>query len=153
VGKTPPDQNEAQTQSPTGSGHPDGRLKWKARPAQLLFLVAGTVALGVGMVGVFLPGLPTTPFLLMAAACYARSSARLYRWLLGHPRLGPPIRQFLAGKGLPIRVKAWSLGLAYLLLGLTALIFVSGLWARLLLLGVALAKTYYFLCKLPTAEE
>ena len=59
-----------------------------------LWLVAGLVALGLGLVGAVLPLLPTVPFLLLAAFCFARSSARLHGWLVGHPRLGPPIRDW-----------------------------------------------------------
>ena len=57
-----------------------------------LLIVVGTLSLVLGIVGVFVPLLPTTPFLLLAAACYARGSERLYRWLVGHRYLGQYIR-------------------------------------------------------------
>ncbi|HSW09761.1 MAG TPA: YbaN family protein [Bacillota bacterium] len=129
------------------------RTGWRLRPTRLVFLIAGTAALGLGTAGAFLPGVPTTPFLLLSAACYTRSSDRMYRWLVGHPRFGRPIRQLLAGQGLPLPVKVWSLGLAYLFLGLTATFGFHQVWVRLLLLAAALVKTYYLLFRLPTAKE
>jgi hypothetical protein len=59
-----------------------------------LFIALGTLALGLGIVGVFVPLLPTTPLLLAAAACYLRSSEKMYRWLLGHCWFGPFIRNY-----------------------------------------------------------
>lgn len=57
-----------------------------------LWLAGGLIALGLGVIGVVLPLIPTVPFLLLAALCFARSSMRLHDWLLAHPRLGPPIQ-------------------------------------------------------------
>ena len=61
---------------------------------RLIWIAAGTLALGLGMIGVVLPLLPTVPFLLLAAFCFARSSDRLHDWLLAHPVLGPPIEDW-----------------------------------------------------------
>jgi uncharacterized membrane protein YbaN (DUF454 family) len=73
------------------------------------FSAAGTTFLALGIAGLFLPLLPTTPFLLAASACYARGSTRLHRWLLGHRRLGPIVTAFEAGRGLPRRAKILAL--------------------------------------------
>ncbi|HCC32917.1 MAG TPA: DUF454 domain-containing protein [Clostridiales bacterium] len=123
------------------------------RAMRLVLLLSGTAALGMGVAGAFLPGLPTTPFLLIAAGCYARSSDRMYRWLLGHGRFGPPIKRLLAGEGLSMRAKLWSLGLAYTVLGLSAALWLQPPWARILLLALAVVKTYYLLFRLPTATS
>ncbi len=61
---------------------------------KLIYFVAGVLALVLGILGIFLPLLPATPFLLLAAFCFARSSERFHSWLLNHPRLGPPIRDW-----------------------------------------------------------
>lgn len=132
-------------------GRPEGRSQPGRQAVRLVLLLGGTAALGLGVAGAFVPGLPTTPFLLVAAGCYARSSDRMYQWLVGHPRFGRVIRGLLAGQGLPLRAKLWSLGLAYLFLGLTAILWLRQPWARALILALAAAKTYYMLLRIPTA--
>jgi len=76
---------------------------------RLLWGVAGALALCAGVVGIFLPLLPTVPFVLLAAFCFARSSTRCERWLLTHPRFGPMVRDWRARHAIPRRVKhlAW----------------------------------------------
>ena len=71
--------------------------------------ILGSFFLGLGIVGVFVPLLPTTPFLLLAAALYVRSSPRLYAWLLNQKHLGPYIRNFRENKSIPLHAKVISL--------------------------------------------
>ena len=78
-----------------------------------LLMVLGSVALALGVAGIFLPLLPTTPFLLLAAALYFRSSPQLYEWLLSHKYLGPYIRNFRENKAIPLRVKIVSVTLVW----------------------------------------
>ena len=80
---------------------------WVAR----LWLGAGVLALAAGLVGIFLPLLPTTPFVLLAAFCFARGSPRWERWLLRHPRFGPMVRAWRARRVIPLRAKqlAWAM--------------------------------------------
>jgi hypothetical protein len=118
---------------------------------RVLFIVLGTGFLAIGAIGIALPGLPTTPFLLLAAATYARSSPRLHRWLLDHPTLGPHIRRFQQHRSVALNVKIWTLMLAWAVLGAMALFVVDQLWLRLLLLGLALAKSA-FMVRIKTAK-
>ncbi|MBA4324289.1 MAG: DUF454 domain-containing protein [Rhodobacter sp.] len=75
-----------------------------------LWLVAGGLFLGLGLLGVVLPVLPTTPFLLLAAGSFARSSPRLHRWLLGNPVFGPPIRNWEENGAISRRAKRLAVG-------------------------------------------
>jgi uncharacterized membrane protein YbaN (DUF454 family) len=81
---------------------PEGATMWSAR---VLWLTVGFLATGCGIAGVVLPLLPTTPFLLLAAFAFARSSPRLHDWLVNHPRLGPPIADWQAHGAISRRTK------------------------------------------------
>lgn len=91
--------------------------------------------------------LPTTPFLLLAAACYLRSSQRLYRWLLNNRVFGRYLRNYREGKGLPLSFKIWTVVVLWLSLGASALWGVPGRlwWVRLLLLATGLAVSTHVL--------
>jgi uncharacterized membrane protein YbaN (DUF454 family) len=70
--------------------------------------VAGALALFTGLVGVVVPLLPTTPFILLAAFCFARGSERCERWMLEHPRFGPMVRDWRARRAVPLRAKQFA---------------------------------------------
>ncbi len=80
-------------------------------PLRLLCLGLGWLMVGLGVAGIFLPILPTTPFLLLAAGLFARASPRLERWLLEHPTLGPPLRLWRERGAIPTRAKRVALAL------------------------------------------
>jgi uncharacterized membrane protein YbaN (DUF454 family) len=75
-----------------------------------LYLVLGLAFVGLGFIGAFLPVLPTTPFLILAAACFARSSRRLESWLLDHAHFGPSLRAWREHGAIPWKVKLMALG-------------------------------------------
>ena len=114
-------------------------------------ITAGTLSVGVGVVGIFLPILPTTPFLLVAAACYVRSSNRLYRWLLRNRVTSNYIASYRAGKGIPARAKASSICVLWLTLAASAFM-VQIWWIWLILSAVAVAVPLRIL-SLPTLES
>ena len=84
-----------------------------------LFVVLGTLFLAIGIVGVFTPVLPTTPFLLLAAACYLRSSQRFHRWLLHNRVFGSYIRNYTEGRGIPLRLKLFTVALLWVTIGIS----------------------------------
>ncbi len=102
-----------------------------------VLLVLGTLLVGLGIVGIYVPGLPTTPFLLLAALCYLRSSERLSRWLLNHPRFGPGLTTILREKALPLRVKVFSIAAASLSLGTLAIWVAETVVMKSVLVAVA----------------
>lgn len=110
-----------------------------------VFMLIGFVSLVLGIIGIFLPLLPTTPFLLLSAAMFFRGSPRAYKWLLGHRYLGPYIRSFREDRSIPLRAKIVSLSLLWLTsLHCVVLIFRSW-WLRAVMLAVALGVSFYIL--------
>lgn len=112
---------------------------------RVLLMVAGLACTGLAVVGIFLPLLPTVPLLLLAAACFARSSERFHSWLLGHRQLGPMIRGFLEGRGIPLRAKLTSIALLWIVIPVSVLFFIPYLWVDILLIVIALGVTIYLL--------
>ena len=105
---------------------------------KLLYIVLGSVSLSLGFLGIFLPGLPTTPFLLLAATLYMRSSKRLYSWLLNHRQMGKIIRQFRENKSIPLRIKIVSLSVMWSMIGLSTILLLKSVVLRIAipLLGI-----------------
>ena len=108
-----------------------------------LYIVAGTLSLILGVVGIFITLLPTTPFLLLAAALYFKSSHRLYDWLLRNRYLGVYIRNFREYKAIPLRAKIVSTALLWATIGYCVLAVVDALWLRLLLAAIAVGVTIH----------
>jgi len=115
-------------------------------------ITVGLACTGLAILGIFLPLLPTVPLLLLAAACFARSSERFHGWLLQHPRLGPMIRGYLDGQGIPLRSKIYAIALLWLTIPISALFLTSLLWVQITLFAIGCGVTVYLL-RLPLYNE
>jgi len=117
---------------------------------------AGLVCVGIGAVGIFVPVLPTTPFLLLAAACFVRSSPRLHGWLLRHRRLGPYVTGFVDGGGMPRRAKRTSLAVLWVTVTLSgALVLISAgpsplSWTTVVVLATVGVLVTRYIARKPT---
>jgi uncharacterized membrane protein YbaN (DUF454 family) len=113
---------------------------------RIILVIIGSVSLILGLLGIFLPVLPTTPFLLLSAAVWVKASPRLYTWLINHRVFGEYIRNFRENRALPLRVKIISVSLLWATMSYCIIIVASGkLWLQLMLLTLAIAITWHIL--------
>ena len=106
--------------SPPKSASLPERLPVRARLKRAMLVAAGLLSLLLGLLGAVLPGLPTTPFVLLAAACFAQASPRLHQWLVQHRWLGPMVRDWEAHHTLPLRIKWLACGMMGVMVGVSA---------------------------------
>jgi len=133
-------QQEPETTNKTNTGQ---------KLVRALFFVAGTISLSLGAIGIVLPVLPTTPFLLLALACYFRSSERMTRWMLTNRYFGKYIQRYKEGKGIPLKTKLFAITVLWTAIVYSA-IFIVTIWiAQIILFAVAAAVTIH-LTRLPT---
>lgn len=121
------------------------------RPISLLLLLLGWLSIGAAMVGVVLPGLPTTPFLLLSAWLFSMGSPRLERWLRDHPRFGPILREWGERRALPLRAKVTATVLKLLAVVLFYAQTRHVLWT--FLLAALLAGVSIYLWSRPTIRR
>jgi uncharacterized membrane protein YbaN (DUF454 family) len=117
-----------------------------------VYIIVGSMALALGALGLFLPVLPTTPFVILAAACYYKGSGRLHAWILESRWFGEMIRNYQAGRGITLSTKIKAVGLMWLTITVSATFYVDSLLARVLMYGVAIGVTIY-LARQPTLKE
>ncbi len=115
------------------------------RIVSVLLIVSGTFFVALGVLGVFVPVLPTTPFLLVAAFCYARSSERFLHWLLTNRWFGAYIKNYREGRGIPLREKLLTIVALWLSISFSFLYVVESWWGKLLLAAVAVGVTVHLL--------
>ncbi|MDR0372686.1 MAG: YbaN family protein [Nitrososphaerota archaeon] len=125
----------------------------KQKAVRILLFIAGSISLGLGAIGIFLPLLPTTPFLLLTAACYMRSSKRMHKWLLNNRWFGEYIKNYQAGRGIPLKTKI----IAITILWITILFSVFFMLSEILILQVVLIAiavvVSLHLIRLPTFKK
>ena len=119
---------------------------------RVAWLLAGLVFTGIGGIGVVVPGLPTTVFMILAAWCFSKSSPRLEQWVLNLPGVGPMIADFRSGLGMPRRAKVAAISCIVAAVGLSAVVLISIGWIRLLVLAVGAVGVAYILWLVPTRE-
>ena len=106
-----------------------------------ILIAVGTVSVALGVIGIIVPVLPTTPFLLLAAACYARSSERFYNRLLGNRLFGKYIRNYRAGRGIPVKVKALSLTFLWAAILFSVAFVIQDILIKAILIAIAVLVT------------
>ena len=121
-----------------------------SRPVRAVLLVVGTLALGLGVVALVLPLIPSTPFLLIAAACYARASERLYRWLIAQPAIGRIIVEWQATRTIAPDVRRTAMLTVVLSFGLS-IVIVDSLVGRAVLLAIGVL-VLWILSRIPTSR-
>jgi uncharacterized membrane protein YbaN (DUF454 family) len=121
-------------------------------PARWVLIGVGFVCVALGALGAVLPLLPTTPFLLVAAACFARSSPRFYHWLLTRPGVGPVVREWRETRSVPRYAKAWAIASIVLVGGSSLVFFVGNTWTQLVM-GTGLLAVIIWLLTLPSRPQ
>ena len=119
---------------------------------KLLLIIAGTIFVGLGVIGIFLPVIPATPFLLLAAACYARSSRRFYCWLLNNRWFGVYIKNYRQKKGMSLKMKILTVALLWLTILISVIFAVQSLALRIVLIIIAIGVSVHLL-SLKTLKE
>lgn len=130
--------------------HPKLRYRPVSPPLRIVLMMVGSVGLTLGILARFVPGMPTTPFWLLAGWAWSRSSARMHSWLLTNRYVGPHVVMLRTERAVTRRVKVGSTLMAWAALGMVAVLVVDSTTIRLVLLGVALTKTLA-MALLPTA--
>lgn len=115
------------------------------RLVRWFFIILGSLLVGIGVLGIFLPLLPSTVFFLLAAGCYGKSSPGAYRWLTTNRWFGQHLRDYREERGATVAAKVYSVGSLWLGIGLTEYFFIENIWVRGTLLAVAVAVSIHLL--------
>ena len=121
--------------------------------AKLMWVSLGSLFVGLGAIGVIVPGLPTTPFLILAAACYIRSSQRLYDWLISNKRFGPYLKDYREGKGIPRKAKRLAVVMIVVFVSFSVVFGIEDLTLKIVVGLLGLIGLLYVLFKVPVAED
>ena len=126
-----------------------GTLTHRERVIRAFWVTLGVISLVLGFIGIFLPLLPTTPFVLLAAACFARGSEKFHHWLITHERFGPLVRDWQAHRSIPFRAKCLALSMMWTSMSITAWLLRARPVSSLTLIAIGIAVTVWMV-RLPT---
>jgi uncharacterized membrane protein YbaN (DUF454 family) len=112
---------------------------------KIFLIIVGSVSLVLGVLGIFLPMLPTTPFLLLSAAAWVKASPSLYNWLLNHKVLGEYIRNFREHRAIPLRAKIISISMIWITLTYCTITISDSIWIKFLFITLAISITWHIL--------
>jgi len=110
-----------------------------------ILIFFGSFFLIIGIIGIFIPILPTTPFLLLSAACYARGSEKFYNWLINNKWLGEYIKNYQKGRGIPLNIKILAISLLWITIVFSTIVVVSIYLIQIILIIIAIAVTIHIL--------
>lgn len=119
--------------------------KVKSVFAKRILIFLGTLSVVLAILGMFLPLLPTTPLLLLSAYLYSKSSDKFYNKLLNHKNLGPYIKNFRDGKGIPLKTKIFSILTIIIVMSITIVYFLEILWLKILLALIGLSISIFLI--------
>lgn len=125
----------------------------RSRPVRWLLFGAGWTCVGLGALGVVVPGLPTTIFFILAASCFARSSPRFERWILDLPKVGPLVRDHRAGLGMPRRAKLWATATIVVVSAASITLALGSTIPRAAVALLAAVGVWYVTRRVPTRER
>ena len=110
-----------------------------------ILLVCGFIFTGLGLIGIVLPVLPTTPFLLLAAACFARSSEKWHNWLMTNKLFGDYLRNYQEGKGIPLKIKIMAISFLWVTILISIYFFIENWIIQIILIIIASAVTVHLI--------
>ncbi len=108
---------------------------------KITLIILGLFSLSFGVIGIFVPGLPTTPFILLSAGLFARSSEKIYFWLINHKILGKYIKNFRSNKKTPLKTQIGSLIIMWLMIGISTLFLIDNPVTKIIVLIVGIIGT------------
>lgn len=114
---------------------------------RVLLKNGGNVSVGLALVGIFLPVLPTTPFVMLAFFLFDRSDSRYRDWLVNHPRLGPIVKEYSSNEGIKLKAKIKALALLWISISISIVFFIKNIYTQSVVLFVAVCVTFYILSR------
>lgn len=125
---------------------------------KIVFILLGSLLLGIGGIGIVVPGLPTTPFMLLAAALFAKASPRLHNWLISHKIFGPLIKDYRENKALPRKIKIIAITMVVIMVNLSVFLFIDKLPVKIVvalsgLIGIIVVLSIPSLEKVKNSSE